>query len=203
MLARPIEELDSFVFVPRVLPASDRRTWTQGELDQFELPDRSRRFLYEIGVPTTPIEACQFRLSEKAWLVSRRSDPQLSDLPFPCPLSVADITPSWATLEAHGDVCREISLDAHGAVFMVDVTDEWQGVWPAPVRYVSANLETFVAQLALVVDFMNNPQAIVRRDFVPKYVERFKQEICVMDSDALRDETTYWQDAVEEMECSC
>ncbi|MCB9852891.1 MAG: SUKH-4 family immunity protein [Phycisphaerales bacterium] len=203
MLARPIEELDSFVFVPRVLPASDRRTWMRGELDRFELPDRSRRFLYEIGVPTTPIEACQFRLSEKSWLVSRRTDVRSSALPFSCRIIIADLIPFDGALEKFGDSCREICLSSDGVVFMVDISRSWQGVWPSPARYVSANLETFVAQLALVVDFMNNPQAIVRRDFVPKYVERFKQELCVMDSDALRDDTTYWQDAIEEMECSC
>ncbi len=83
---------------------------------------------------------------------------------------------------------------------MVDVSNGWQGVWPSPVRYASINLETFVGQLALVVELMSHPSSFKHDEWVPEYIERFKRELCDLDPDALRDETTYWQDAVEEFE---
>lgn len=198
MPLRTREQLDPFRLVPRVLSDSQRKRWTPSDIKPLQLAERTQEFLCEVGVPAEPIHACRFRLSEKAWRVSRRTAPGLSDLPFP--LRVADIIPSWATLEAHGEICREISLDAQGAVYMVDVSNGWQGVWPSPVRYASINLETFVGQLALVVELMSHPSSFKHDEWVPEYIERFKRELCDLDPDALRDETTYWQDAVEEFE---
>ncbi|GEM_PF-3446761 len=92
-------------------------------------------------------------------------------------------------------------MTREGAIFMIDVSDSWRGVWRTPARYVSRSLETYVAQLALYIEFMRHPSTFVNGEFAPEFVERFKQELCVMDPDALSDESTTWQDIVEELEC--
>ena len=164
-----------------IIPRNELMGFDYDLLKDLSIPDRTKEYLSQVGLPISEILLCKFYFSRQ--IISLKQF--ISNKEMKCNL---DTNLYRIGSDGGGEIC----LSNSGNIFVVYISEDMSK------RFVNTNIETFCGFLALYVKACNEYSKLPDQDKRIKAIE-FTDKLKGYDPKAFEDNQTWWSLICEQM----